>query len=238
MITILRKYLFPEVLASGEDIRALKEGVYAQAEQLLGQSAAAAFWQELPSLRAALESDLQAALSGDPAASDRDLVIACYPGFYAVTVYRVCHILQKLGQGRIARILSEEAHSRTGIDIHPGAVIGDGFFIDHGTGVVIGQTTAIGRHVTVYQGVTLGAISTRGGSALRDIKRHPTVEDDVILYANATVLGGDTVIGRGSVIGAGAFVAHSLAPHSRIPACGVVPYMPKSQASGDIRENF
>ena len=160
-----------------------------------------AFFEQIPHVRALAQTDVQAAYDGDPAASGKDEVIFCYPGLFAITVYRLAHVLYALGVPMIPRIMTEHAHSVTGIDIHPGAAIGDYFFIDHGTGIVIGETTVIGSHVKIYQGVTLGGLTTRGGQSLRGKKRHPTIEDNVTIYAGASVLGGETVIGSDSVIG-------------------------------------
>lgn len=170
----------------------------------------------LPHIRALLLTDLQAALEGDPAAESPEEVILAYPGFFAVMVHRLAHVLCRSGMPLLPRRMSEYAHSVTGIDIHPGAVIGSHFFIDHGTGVVIGQTAVIGSGVRLYQGVTLGGISTRNAPALKNTKRHPTVEDNVTVYANATVLGGDTVIGAGSVIGANVLITQSVAPNTQV----------------------
>ena len=177
-----------------------------------------AFFTQLPSIRALLQRDLQAAFEGDPAATGKEEVILSYPGFYAVSIYRLAHALHLLGLPMIPRMMTEYAHSVTGIDIHPGAQIGGGFFIDHGTGIVIGETTRIGEDVKIYQGVTLGGLSTRGGQELRGKKRHPTIEDDVTIYANATILGGETVIGRGAVIGAGVFLTGSVSPGTLVTA--------------------
>ena len=174
------------------------------------------FLRRLPKVRAALEEDLQAAYEGDPAAFSLAEIIRAYPGLFAVSVHRLAHELYRLGIPLIPRVMSEYAHSKTGIDIHPGARIGRRFFIDHGTGVVIGQSTVIGNNVKIYQGVTLGALSTQGGQALRDVKRHPTIEDDVVIYAGASILGGNTVIGRGSVIGGNAFITASIRPGTRV----------------------
>ncbi len=168
-----------------------------------------AYLGELPAIRELVKGDVQAAYEGDPAATSRDEVILCYPGLLAVAVHRLAHPLYLLGVPFVPRIMNEWAHGRTGTDIHPGARIGPGFFIDHATGVVIGETTDIGARVKVYQGVTLGALSFRraeDGSLVKGGKRHPTLEDDVTIYANATILGGDTVIGRGAVIGGGCWV--------------------------------
>ena len=173
---------------------------------------AKAFLTGIPTIRAVLQQDLQAFLSGDPAAEGEEEIIVSYPGFYAIWVQRLAHRLYALQVPLLPRMMTELAHSRTGIDIHPGAVLGDGFFIDHGTGVVIGQTSVIGKSVKIYQGVTLGAISTRGGQRLKGKKRHPTIEDAVTIYAGASILGGDTVIGTGAVIGANAFVTSSVEP--------------------------
>lgn len=174
------------------------------------------FFGRIPEIRAVVQTDLKAAYDGDPAASSMDEIIFSYPGLFAITVYRLAHVLYELKVPMIPRIMTEYAHSVTGIDIHPGATIGKYFFIDHGTGIVIGETTIIGENVKVYQGVTLGGLSTRGGQSLRGTKRHPTIEDNVTIYANAAILGGNTVIGRDSVIGASAFITHS------IPACTTV----------------
>ena len=170
------------------------------------------FFEAIPRVRAVVQTDVQAAYDGDPAATSRDEVIFCYPGLYAITVYRLAHVLYELDVPMIPRIMTEHAHSVTGIDIHPGATIGEFFFIDHGTGIVIGETTVIGRHVKIYQGVTLGGLTTRGGQSLRGQKRHPTIEDNVTIYAGASVLGGETVIGRDSVIGSNAFITKSIDP--------------------------
>jgi serine O-acetyltransferase len=183
-----------------------------------GNSLAIEFLSSFPALREMLAKDIQAAYDGDPAAKDYDEVIFSYPGLMSITTYRVAHLLYGLQVPFIPRIMSEYAHSRTGIDIHPGAVIGERFFIDHGTGVVIGETTVIGNRVRLYQGVTLGAISLSPEECniLRDRKRHPTIEDDVIIYANATVLGGETVIGARSVIGGNVWITHSVAPDTQV----------------------
>lgn len=183
------------------------------------------FLDRLPSLRAMLVLDAQAAYDGDPAAKSIDEVIYCYPGYYAVTVHRIAHELWQLGVPLMARIMSEHAHSLTGTDIHPGATIGRSFFIDHATGVVIGETTIIGDNVKMYQGVTLGAFSfpkDERGRVIRGTKRHPTIEDDVTIYANATILGGETVIGKGSQIGSNTWIRGSVAPGST-----VTPDLPK-----------
>ena len=174
------------------------------------------FLSQIPQIRALAQTDVDAAYAGDPAASSKEEIIFCYPGLFAITVYRLANQLHRLQVPTIPRIMTEYAHSVTGIDIHPGATIGSHFFIDHGTGIVIGETAIIGDHVKIYQGVTLGGLSTRGGQSLRGIKRHPTIEDDVTIYAGATILGGETVIGHHSVIGANAFITES------IPCCTTV----------------
>ena len=176
----------------------------------------AAFLEKLPEIRAYVETDLQAAYDGDPAASDKAEVIIAYPGMYAITVYRLAHVLYQLEVPLMPRIMTEYAHSRTGIDIHPGAQIGRYFFIDHGTGIVVGETTVIGDNVKIYQGVTLGALSTRGGQKLHGKRRHPTIEDNVTIYSNASVLGGETVVGEGSVIAGSAFVPSSVPKNARV----------------------
>ena len=175
-----------------------------------------AFFRSIPKVRALVQTDLQAAYEGDPAASGKEEIVYSYPGLFAITVYRLAHVLQELGVPMIPRIMTEYAHSVTGIDIHPGATIGQHFFIDHGTGIVGGETTVIGNGVKIYQGVTLGALSTRGGQSLRGKRRHPTIEDNVTIYAGASILGGDTVIGRDSVIGSNAFITGSVAPNTTV----------------------
>ena len=170
------------------------------------------FFRQIPQVRAMVQTDLEASYEGDPAATGMAEIIFAYPGLFAITVYRLAHVLYTLGVPMLPRIMTEHAHSITGIDIHPGATIGKYFFIDHGTGIVVGETTVIGENVKLYQGVTLGALSTRGGQSLRGKRRHPTIEDRVTIYAGASVLGGDTVIGRDSVIGSNAFITSSIAP--------------------------
>jgi len=177
---------------------------------------ASKFISRLPVVKEYLESDIDAAFEGDPAAFGKSEIIISYPGIYAGMVYRLAHELYSLSVPLIPRIMTEHAHSVTGIDIHPGASIGKYFFMDHGTGIVIGETTVIGEHVKIYQGVTLGALSTRGGQKLRNKKRHPTLEDEVTVYSGASILGGDTVIGKGSVIGGNMFITKSLPPNTRV----------------------
>ena len=168
------------------------------------------FLQRIPKIREYLYTDIQAAYNGDPAAYSTDEIIFSYPGVFAITVYRIAHELWELGVPMIPRIMTEHAHSITGIDIHPGAKIGKYFFIDHGTGIVIGETTVIGDNVKIYQGVTLGALSTRKGQQLKGVKRHPTICDNVTIYSGTSILGGDTVIGKGATIGGNAFIISSV----------------------------
>ena len=177
------------------------------------------FVAALPEVRRLVETDVQAAYDGDPAATSRMEVVMAYPGLYAVTIHRLAHVLYKLKVPIIPRVMSELAHSKTGIDIHPGATIGERFFIDHGTGVVIGETTVIGRNVRLYQGVTLGGLSfdkDANGALVKGLKRHPNIEDNVVIYANATILGGDTTIGHDSEIGGNVWIKESVPPYSRV----------------------
>ena len=174
------------------------------------------FIRRLSVIREYIMTDVQAAYDGDPAAYSRDEIIYSYPGLYAILINRIAHELFLLGVPIIPRMMTEYAHSRTGIDIHPGATIGKYFFIDHGTGIVIGETTVIGSNVKIYQGVTLGALSTRGGQALKNKKRHPTIEDNVTIYSGASILGGDTVIGKDVVIGGNAFITRSVPEGAKV----------------------
>jgi serine O-acetyltransferase len=185
------------------------------AKEIVGE-----FVDELGEIRRLVETDIDAAYEGDPAATSRMEVVMAYPGLYAVTIHRIAHVLYRLKVPVIPRIMSELAHSRTGIDIHPGATIGERFFIDHGTGVVIGETAVIGRNVKIYQGVTLGALSfakdPETGALVKGIKRHPNVEDNVVIYAGATILGGETVIGHDSEVGGNVWLKDSIPPFSRV----------------------
>ena len=174
------------------------------------------FLRRIPKVREYLATDVEAVFDGDPAAESADEIIFAYPGLYAITIFRYAHILYELQVPVIPRIMTELAHSKTGIDINPGATIGKYFMIDHGTGIVIGETTEIGDHVKVYQGVTLGALSTSGGRKLWAKKRHPTIEDYVTIYSGASILGGDTVIGKGAVIGGNVFLTKSIAPGTKV----------------------
>ncbi len=172
------------------------------------------FFEELPIIRDLIASDAQAMFDGDPAARSVTEVVRSYPGFYAIAAYRVAHALRQMGVQLIPRIIAERAHSKTGIDIHPGATIDRSFCIDHGTGVVIGETSHIGAHVKIYQGVTLGGLSVDKADA--EVKRHPTIEDHVVIYAGATILGGQTVIGAHSVIGGNVWLTRSVPPHTKV----------------------
>ena len=174
------------------------------------------FLDRIPAVRAVLSDDVQAAFDSDPAAQSTDETIFSYPGLFAISVQRLAHEFFDLEVPLLPRIMTEYAHSQTGIDIHPGATLGERLFIDHGTGVVIGETVTIGKNVKIYQGVTLGAVAPDFGQALRGRKRHPTIEDDVTIYAGATILGGETTIGRGSVIGGNVFITQSVPPQNRV----------------------
>ena len=187
-------------------------GELEESAQYHAQEICLEFFRQIPQVRALVQTDLQAAYDGDPAATSMAEIIFAYPGLFAITVYRLAHVLYTLKVPMVPRIMTEHAHSITGIDIHPGATVGEYFFIDHGTGIVVGETTVIGNNVKIYQGVTLGALSTRGGQDLRGKRRHPTIEDNVTIYAGASVLGGETVIGRDSVIGSNAFITKSIPP--------------------------
>lgn len=190
-----------------------REEVKAKAEALTVE-----FLSQIPKVQELLMKDVEATLTGDPAAGSKEEVILSYPGLYAIFVYRYAHILYELKVPMLPRIMSEHAHSKTGIDINPGATIGEYFFIDHGTGIVIGETATIGNGVRIYQGVTLGALSTRKGQALSGIKRHPTIEDNVIIYANATILGGDTVVGKNATVAGNTFVTESIPEDAKVSA--------------------
>jgi len=184
-----------------------------------GEQITLALLERLPEIRRTLATDVQAAYDGDPACKSLDEVIFCYPGLDAITVHRIAHELYLCQVPFIPRMMAEWSHKETGIDIHPGATIGDSFFIDHGTGVVIGETTVIGKHVKLYQGVTLGALSfptDADGNIIRTMKRHPTIEDHVVVYASATILGGDTTVGHHSVIGSSVWLTRSVQPHTTV----------------------
>ena len=182
-----------------------------QADRICG-----GFFEKLPEVQERLLKDVQAGFDGDPAAKSKEEIISSYPGVFAIYVYRLAHILYVENVPHIPRIMTEYAHGKTGIDINPGAVIGDYFFIDHGTGVVIGETTEIGNNVKLYQGVTLGALSTRSGQKLKGKKRHPTIKDNVTVYSGASILGGETEIGEGVIVAGGAFVTKSVPAHTKV----------------------
>lgn len=191
------------------------------------------FFEQLPEIQRLLLTDVQAGFDGDPAAKSKEEIIFSYPGLFAIYVYRLAHVLYEEEIPFIPRVMSEYAHGRTGIDINPGATIGEYFFIDHGTGVVVGETTEIGNNVKLYQGVTLGALSTRMGQQLANVKRHPTIRDNVTIYSNSTVLGGETVVGENTIIGGNTFITESIPANTKVSAKSpeLVIKKPKSQVS-------
>ena len=193
-----------------------EDGTQAASLSERAKSITEAFLTKLPHLKEVLRHDVEAAFDGDPAAESCEEVVIAYPGLFAISIYRIAHELHLLEVPLLPRIMTEYAHSVTGIDIHPGATIGEYFFIDHGTGVVIGETSIIGNHVKIYQGVTLGARSTKKGQRLKGVKRHPTIGDNVTIYANTTILGGDVVIGNGATIGGNAFIVSSVAEGAKV----------------------
>lgn len=199
-----------------------------QADRICG-----GFFEKLPEVQERLLKDVQAGFDGDPAAKSKEEIISSYPGVFAIYVYRLAHVLYKEEIPFIPRVMSEYAHGRTGIDINPGATIGEYFFIDHGTGVVVGETTEIGNNVKLYQGVTLGALSTRMGQQLANVKRHPTIRDNVTIYSNSTVLGGETVVGENTIIGGNTFITESIPANTKVSAKSpeLVIKKPKSQVS-------
>ncbi|MBQ8960012.1 MAG: serine acetyltransferase [Ruminococcus sp.] len=203
-IAYVLKYTDDYAGASSEETRARAEEI------------ALEFLERIPKIREFIDTDVQAAFDGDPAAFNKEEIIFSYPGLYAIMVARIAHELFLLGVPLIPRMMTEHAHSLTGIDIHPGASIGKYFFIDHGTGIVIGETTEIGNNVKIYQGVTLGALSTRGGQQLRNKKRHPTIRDNVTIYSGASILGGETVVGENVVIGGNVFITKSVPDGARV----------------------
>lgn len=205
----LKEQIEIAILYQGEE----KEKAQLRAEEITGR-----FVKRLPEIQKMLLKDVQAGFDGDPAAKSKEEIIFSYPGFYAIYVYRIAHELYLEKVPFIPRIMSEFAHGKTGIDVNPGATIGEYFFIDHGTGVVIGETTKIGNNVKIYQGVTLGALSTRMGQQLADVKRHPTIEDNVTIYSNSSVLGGETVIGENTIIGGNTFITESIPANTKVSA--------------------
>lgn len=222
----VRALLFPEFVADYDDInnylddnvKIVKDKLYfllSSVERIENitlnkESIIESFLDSLPDVDRLLKTDLEALFEGDPAAESKTEIILCYPGFSAIFVYRIAHIFYELNVKILPRALSEYAHSKTGIDIHPGAKIGAYFFIDHGTGIVVGETTIIGKHVKLYQGVTLGALSLKEGQRLKGNKRHPTIKDYVTIYSGASIFGGETVIGENSTIGSNAFITSSI----------------------------
>ena len=231
VINELREYLYPEHFQDWEiryqKYEKLEVSIKEKLEEILCVATieqenidchqlVVSFFKELPEIKQRLDKDAEAGYSGDPAAQSIDEIILSYPGFFAILVHRLAHFLFLKNIPLIPRMMSEYAHSKTGIDIHPGASIGDYFFIDHGTGVVIGETTIVGNNVKLYQGVTLGALSTKGGQKIAGKKRHPTIEDNVVIYAGTTILGGNTVIGHDSVIGGNTFIIESIPANTNI----------------------
>lgn len=233
LLQIMRQLLFPEYLlpAQREAVRKLYLIKMDKLEIILNKifkyykptevrrkpgELTESFIGSLPALREISMTDIKAAYEGDPAAVSFQEILLCYPGVFAVNVYRIAHLFYCMGIPLVPRLIGEYAHAKTGIDIHPAAKIGAHFFIDHGTGVVIGETTEIGNHVKIYQGVTLGAISTSSGQKLKDVKRHPTIKDFVTIYAGATILGGNTVIEEGAVIGSNVFITASIPKDKKV----------------------
>lgn len=216
------KFLSKEAFAEGV-LLSLYQKMKSQMKVILcdkqkAEELTARFMEAIPKVQDLLVKDVEAQLAGDPAASSTSEVILAYPGLYSIFVYRYAHVLYELEVPLLPRIMSEYAHGKTGIDINPGATIGEYFFIDHGTGVVIGETAIIGNGVKIYQGVTIGALSTRKGQALSGVKRHPTIEDNVIIYANATILGGNTVVGEGATVAGNTFVTESVPAGAKVSA--------------------
>ena len=207
----LKKQIVISLIQNSEYEKASFEERAEAADKITSQ-----FMLKIPQIRELIETDVQAFFDGDPAAYNHSEIILCYPGLRAIVTARIAHELYLLGVPLIPRMMTEHAHSRTGIDIHPGAAIGKYFFIDHGTGIVVGETTFIGDYVKIYQGVTIGALSTRGGQSLRGVKRHPTIEDRVTIYAGASILGGETVIGHDAIIGSNTFIVSSVEPGARV----------------------
>ena len=215
------------------EIALLFHGVVPEEAATHADRSACGFFEQLPEIQRLLLTDVQAGFDGDPAAKSKEEIIFSYPGLFAIYVYRLAHVLYKEEIPFIPRVMSEYAHGRTGIDINPGATIGEYFFIDHGTGVVVGETTEIGNNVKLYQGVTLGALSTRKGQQLANVKRHPTIRDNVTIYSNSTVLGGETVVGENTIIGGNTFITESIPANTKVSAKSpeLVIKKPKGQVS-------
>lgn len=211
-IELMKDYFFPNYFNEVKDLEAL----YKKCEEVFSQYISSSeeikksFFSKTDYIMDLLSKDVEMFMDSDPACKSQAEIILCYPGFYAILVYRIAHELFKLRVPLIPRMMSEYAHNKTGIDIHPGATIGEYFFIDHGTGIVIGETTKIGMRVKIYQGVTLGALSLAKGKLLAGAKRHPTIGDDVCLYAGASILGGDTIIGNNVTVGSNVFITSSI----------------------------
>ena len=228
LLDLLRSILYPNVFDAMEEahskeeleaaarrqLREILERIYREPPQY--DDVIDTLFSKLPAIRDTLDTDVQAAYEGDPAATCREEVMLAYPAFEAISIFRIAHELYLMRVPMLPRMMTEHAHGVTGIDINPGATIGKYFFIDHGTGIVVGETTVIGDHVKIYQGVTLGALTTRGGQSLRGKKRHPTIEDNVTIYAGASILGGETVIGKDCVIGSNVFITHSIPANTTV----------------------
>ncbi|WP_300367394.1 serine O-acetyltransferase EpsC [Brachyspira sp.] len=217
IVKLIRDYAFPNFFRESPNRDIVKKSIAKLYMKIVtDDSFLLDFIEQIDDIALSLEKDLEFFFESDPASKSYDEIVLTYPGFRSIFHYRIAHIFYKQKEYLIARIISELAHSKTGIDIHPGAVIGDSFFIDHGTGIVIGETTVIGHHVKIYQGVTLGALSLTDGRSLEGQKRHPTVCDYVTIYANASIFGGDTVIGANTIIGANCIVLDSVAENERV----------------------
>lgn len=223
IIKYIRDYIFPDFFRKSGKINDIKKNIsklYLKIVLKNSENSANSnledFIKQLDNIKAVLKKDLEFFFDSDPACKSYDEIILTYPGFRAIFSYRISHIFYNQKEYLTARIISEYAHSKTGIDIHPGAKIGEYFFIDHGTGIVIGETTIIGHHVKIYQGVTLGALSLKNGRGLENEKRHPTVCDNVTIYANASIFGGKTVIGSNAIIGANCIVLKSVKENERV----------------------
>lgn len=212
-ISVIYERVFQQIKAALVYDKAVKD---CGGQDIAAEELALSFIKQIPYVQDMILKDVTAEFDGDPAAKNKEDIILSYPGIYAIFVYRYAHELYAMGVPYIPRIMTEHAHSRTGIDINPGAVIGEYFCIDHGTGIVIGETTKIGKHVKIYQGVTLGAISLAKGQALSGVKRHPTIEDNVVIYANTTILGGETVIGANSVVAGNTFIMESIPANTKV----------------------